>query len=56
MPPCDIATNSKHKWQTLSLQNPEDPKKQPNKIEILWQSQEEKAQNFIKTYAFKRIL
>ena len=26
MPPCDIAANSKHKWQTLSLQNPEDPK------------------------------
>ena len=25
MPPCDIAANSKHKWQTLSLQNPEDP-------------------------------
>jgi len=25
MPPCDIAANSKNKWQTLSLQNPEDP-------------------------------
>ena len=26
VPPCDIASNSKHKWQTLSLQNPKDPK------------------------------
>ena len=25
MPPCDNAANSKHKWQTLSLQNPEEP-------------------------------
>jgi len=25
VPPCDIASNSKHKRQNLSLQNPEDP-------------------------------
>ena len=27
MSPCDITSNSKHKWQTLSLQNPEGPKR-----------------------------
>ena len=31
MPPCDIAANSKNKWQTLSLQNPEDPVFSPNR-------------------------
>ena len=27
MPPCDITSNFKHKWQTLSLQITEDPNK-----------------------------
>ena len=27
--PCDIASNSKHKWQNSSLQNPKDPYKTP---------------------------
>ena len=26
VPPCDITSNFKHKWQTLSLQITEDPK------------------------------